>query len=420
MKNQSQVNGLLEPFRVLDIAGAEALVCGKILGDLGADVIKVERPGGDRARNIGPFYHDIPDPQKSLFWFAFNNNKRGITLDIETLDGQCLFRRLVETADFVVESFAPGYMDKLGLGYALLSAINPRIIMASITPFGQSGPYMDYKANDLVAWAMGGQTYLSGDPDRPPVQVTFPQAHVNASAQAAAAVLIAHYRREISGMGQHVDVSIQESVTYTLMNAQQYWDIPKIILKRSGCYRAGHAQGAMMRTVWQCRDGYVNLTILGGTIARLTIMPLVKWMKEQGAADEFLLSVDWANLDTHIVTQEFFDRIEEPVAKFLLLYTKAELYAEAIKRSFILYPVNSAGEVLADRQLAARDFWEHVDHSELGVQIVYPGAFFKSTEANGGIRFRAPLIGEHNLDIYEGELGLTPKQVASMKQANVI
>ena len=131
---------MLSPYRVLDLTDEKGLLCGKILGDLGADVIKIERPGGDPARNIGPFYHDEPDPEKSLFWFALNTSKRGITLDIEKADGKEIFKKLVKSADFVIESFAPGYLDKLGLGYSELERLNPGIIMVSITPFGQTGP----------------------------------------------------------------------------------------------------------------------------------------------------------------------------------------------------------------------------------------------------------------------------------------
>jgi len=150
---------MLSPYRVLDLTDEKGLLCGKLLGDLGADVIKIERPGGDPARNLGPFYHGEADPEKSLFWFAFNTSKRGITLDIETTDGQEIFKRLVKGSDFVIESFPPGYMDQPGLGYSVLEKVNPRVIMVSITPFGPTGPYKDYKAPDIVAWAMGAQMY---------------------------------------------------------------------------------------------------------------------------------------------------------------------------------------------------------------------------------------------------------------------
>jgi len=165
-----KIEQLLGSYRVLDLSDEKGMFCGKFLGDFGADVIKIEPPGGSPARNIGPFYHDIPDPEKSLFWFAYNSSKRGITLNIETSDGQEIFKRLVKTADFIVETFTPGYMESLGLGYDTMNRINPRIIVCSITPFGQTGPYKDYKSSDLIALATGGLLYICGDPERPPVR----------------------------------------------------------------------------------------------------------------------------------------------------------------------------------------------------------------------------------------------------------
>ncbi len=185
--------------RVLDLTDDKGFLCGRILADMGADVIKIERPGGEAARNIGPFYHDIPDREKSLYWFVFNAGKRGITLDIETRQGRELFKRLVKGADFFIESFPPGYLDKLGLGYSVLSQVNSHLIMVSITPFGQAGPYRDFKAPDLVSIAMSGWMYICGDTDRPPVRVSFPQAYLNTGAEAAAACTIAYYHRERTG-----------------------------------------------------------------------------------------------------------------------------------------------------------------------------------------------------------------------------
>ena len=156
-------NTLLGSCRVLDLADEKGLFCGKVLGDFGADVIKIERPGGDPARNIGPFYKDIADSEKSLFWFATNTSKRGITLDIGTPDGKELFRRLVKTADIVVESFEPDYMDYVGLGYSDLKKVKSDIIVTSITPFGQTGPYAYYQATDLIGAAMGGMARILGD-----------------------------------------------------------------------------------------------------------------------------------------------------------------------------------------------------------------------------------------------------------------
>ena len=169
-KESQKEEGLLSPYRVLDLTDEKGLLCGKLLADLGADVIKVEKPCGDSARNIGPFYHDIVSPETSLFWFAYNANKRSITLDFTTRDGKGIFERLVKTADFVVESFPPDYLAGLGLDYKDLARINPRIVMASITAFGHTGPYAHYKGSDIVVFAMGMLMSQTGDKDRPPLQ----------------------------------------------------------------------------------------------------------------------------------------------------------------------------------------------------------------------------------------------------------
>ena len=167
--------GLLAPYRVLDLTDGRGLLCGKMLADLGADVVQVEPPGGSPARNVGPFYHDTPGAERSLFWWAYCTNKRGITLDIATDDGAALLRRLVANADFLIESGDPGRMASLGLGYPDLQAINPRLVMVSITAFGQDGPYADYQASDIVGMALGGFMHLTGDGDRPPLRVSMPQ-----------------------------------------------------------------------------------------------------------------------------------------------------------------------------------------------------------------------------------------------------
>jgi benzylsuccinate CoA-transferase BbsE subunit len=201
---------MLNNYRVLDLTDEKGSLCGKILGDLGADVIKVEKPTGDVSRRIGPFFHDMPDPEKSLNWFALNSSKRGITLNIEDPEGKEIFKKLADTADVIIESFAPGYMDTLGIGYAALSARNPRLIITSITAFGQTGPYKDRKASDITLLAMSGLMSINGDSDRPPLRMCLDQSYYLASAQAAAGTLLAIQCRYASGKGQCVDVSIYE------------------------------------------------------------------------------------------------------------------------------------------------------------------------------------------------------------------
>jgi crotonobetainyl-CoA:carnitine CoA-transferase CaiB-like acyl-CoA transferase len=202
---------VLSPYRVLDLTTERGLLCGQILGDLGADVIKVEPPGGSPARQLGPFYHDQPHPDRSLYWWAYNRNKRSITLNLDTDEGRTLFHRLADTAHFLLESDTPGALAQRGYGYADLAALNPALVYVSITPFGQDGPKANYADSDLVILAAGGPLTLTGDEDRPPVRLSVPQAYSHASGQAAVAALIAHHERQRSGRGQHVDVSAQQA-----------------------------------------------------------------------------------------------------------------------------------------------------------------------------------------------------------------
>ena len=416
---------LLEGIRVLDLTDEKGLLCGKVLGDFGADVIKIERPGGDPARNIGPFYRDIPDPEKSLFWFATNTSKRGITLNIETGDGQELLKRLAEKADIVVESFAPGYMDCFSLGYGDLKALKPDIIYTSITPFGQTGPYAQYQATDLIGAAMGGMARILGDLGRPPVRMgADPQSYFHAGLQGALGSMMAYYHRELAGVGQHVDVSMQDAVELTLMNAVEIFDILKANLVGLGQFFVSVRPKAGMlftRTVVPCKDGYVTLMFGGGAFAGVTTssQALVEWANTEGHCLE-LKDYDFTTYDAATVTQQESDAMNAPVARFLMTKTKAELYEQAVKRGIIMAPCATFEDVLRNTQLEARGYWEMVEHPELGDTIKYPGAPLKMKETPWRIYRRAPLIGEHNEEVYEHELGLSREQMAVLKANGVI
>ena len=417
---QMKQEAMLIPCRVLDLTDEKGFLCGRILGDLGADVIKVEKPGGDTSRNIGPFYHGEIDSEKSLYWWAYNCSKRGITLDIETEDGKEIFRRLVQKSDVVVESFSPGYMDELGLGYAQLGEINPEIIVTSITPFGQTGPNKDYKASDLVISAMAGLMFHCGDPDRAPVRISFPQACLHAGSAAAQGTIIALYYRGLSGEGQHVDVSTLESMACTLMHIRPYWELSGLELQRAGQFRIDimSGTGCVARMVWPCKDGYVMFSIMGGATGAPSNRALVQWMDEEGMAPDFLKR-DWEALDMVKATQEDFDLFQQPIGEFFKQHTQAELHENALKRGIMFYPVNTAREILADPQLEARGFWQLVEHPELTTEIKYPGSFVKLSDTSCEIRRRAPLAGEHNTDVYK-EVGLSEAEITTLKQTNVI
>jgi crotonobetainyl-CoA:carnitine CoA-transferase CaiB-like acyl-CoA transferase len=411
---------LLEDCRVLDFTDETGFLCGKILGDLGADVIKVERPGGDPSRNIGPFYKDIPDPEKSLYWFSYNHNKRGITLNIETETGREILKKLIEKTDIIIETFKPGYLKSLGIDYDVLCKINPKLIMTSITPFGQNGPYKDYRGSDLVLLAMSGFMSLLGDPDRPPVRPTLPQSFMWIGMHAAEGTLMAYYYRGLTGEGQHVDVSGQAAIVWASSIAPAYYDYNKEIPKRAGSFISGRSvTGALMRAVYPCKDGFITYIIYGGPAGIRTNKKLTEWMASRGMAPEELKNKNWDKFDITTVTQEEIDEIEEANRKFFETITKDEFFKKVIESDMLGYPVATAKEIMEDEQLRERGLWKNVYHEDLNAHITYPSFFAKFSTIPCNIWRRAPLIGEHNEEVYR-EIGLNKKDLILLKEANVI
>jgi benzylsuccinate CoA-transferase BbsE subunit/naphthyl-2-methylsuccinate CoA transferase subunit len=408
---------MLAPYRVLDLTNEWGLLCGRLLADFGADVIKIERPGGDLSRNIGPFYNNIPHSEKSLYWFFYNANKRGITLDIKTVDGKEIFKKLVKTADFVIESFAPGYMDSIGLGYSVLSAINPRIIMTAITPFGQSGPYSNIKPSDIAVMALCGWMYQCGNPDEPPVRIGLPQAYLHGAAQAAGGTLAAHYYKEMTGEGQYYDAAAFPWLVFLHQN-HVWWYASKKYSRRHGSYWEWTGRPTV-RYLWECKDGYIAYAVLGGTLGA-SQKALLELMDTEGMAPDSLKKINWTDLDFNKVTQDIRRSFEEPLAKYFLKHTKSELFREAVKRRIILLPVYTSKDILESPELAARDYWSQVEYPELNNTITHPGAFFRSSETSWMMNRRAPLIGEHNEEIYGKELGFSSEQLIILKQSNII
>ena len=410
----------LEGFRALDLTDEKGFLCGRILADLGVDVIKVEPPGGDPSRRLGPFYKDIAEPEKSLYWFAYNANKRGITLKLDCEEGRQVFRKLVDKADFVIESFHPGYMESLGLGYTTLRKVNPKLILTSISAFGQTGPYADYKAPDLVGMAASGLMFLCGDPDRPPVRLSFPQAYIHAGAEAAVGTVIAHYHRGGTGEGQWVDVSMQQSVSFSTFNAAAFWQTNKVALKRVGPWRTALTGGILQRQIWPCQDGFVNFPVYGGVLGAVTNRRLVEWMDSEGKADDFLSGIDWDTFEMSRVSQEKWNHIEHLMVRFFQTHTKEELYQQALKRNIMIYPVNTVRDIAESDQLKAREFWSELYHPELDDTIKYPGPPIKSSLTPMQVNRRAPLIGEHNEEIYCGELGFPRDNLRVLEKRGVV
>jgi len=417
---------LLDGVRVLDLTNEIGHLCGKILGDMGADIIKIEPPQGDPSRSNGPFYHDMPDPDKSLYWFFTNLNKRGITLNLESTEGQTLFKQLVKSTDIVVESFSPGYLKKMQLGYEDLENENPGVIVTSITPFGQTGPYAHYKATDLTGVAMGGMARIYGYLDTPPMRFSAPQFYFNSALQGVLGTMVALYHKEMTGQGQHVDVSGQQATVLTLMMAAEIWDILKANYRGVGPFgmsvRPTPPGPIVTRWVWPCKDGYVYLMLGGGTAhgVRISTENLTAWANSEGYALLFK-DHDWLEDNSATVTQEEILLMESQYAEFILSKTKEDLFDYAVKNDIMLVPVTDAADLVASPQLKDRAFWAEVDHPELGEKITYPGWPIRWTDLPPyQPQRRAPFIGEHNIEIYENELGLTKDEIIMLKTRDII
>jgi crotonobetainyl-CoA:carnitine CoA-transferase CaiB-like acyl-CoA transferase len=336
------------------------------------------------------------------------------------VDGRDIFNRLVKTAHFVIESYQPGYMAGLGLGYEDLERINPGIIMTSITPFGQKGPYAHYKATDLTLAAMGGLQHIHGEEDRAPMRIGQPQSFFHGSVHGALGSMVAHYHRVLTGEGQHVDVSCQQALSLTLMNAIELWDVNKRNYRRSGAF--SFLGGIVkQRAIWPCKDGFVYLRIIGGAAKgpRMSSERLTKWANDEGLALE-IKDFDWTQFDYALTPKETWETIQTGILAFLATKTKDELFRAAVTEGLFMATCNTTEDVVKSPQLKVRDFWVDVQHDELGQAITYPGAPVKMAKAPWRIQRRAPLIGEHNEEVYLDELGFTREQLSAMKSRGII
>lgn len=433
MAHSDKSPGALEDIRVLDLAGEAGVYCAKLLADLGADVIKVEPPRGDAIRHIGPFFHDEVDPEKSLYFFYMNTNKRSITLNIETADGQQIFKRLVSTADVLVESFPPGYMDSLGLGYQVLSKINPRLIYASITGFGLWGPHSHYKAPDIVAVAMSGMMTLAGFPEDPPNRPYGHQAYYCASIQAAEGIGMALFHRDRTGRGQVVEVSMQEALSMNQETAMQTWDLRREVRQRIGETRRLPGIGT-----YPCKDGYIYMMVGAGAGGAMGVSwsILIQWLADKGMAED-LNSDQWYDFFNSLNLREVaamrarndpalpaldakFAHADGVLSRFLAQHTKQELYEEGQARGLLLGPVNTPKDLAESPHLNARGYFVDVEHPELGATLRYPGNPYRLSETPWRLRRRAPQIGEHNKEIYLDELGFSRQELAALSGAGVI
>ncbi len=393
----------LDDIRVLDLStGIAGPLCARFLGDFGAEVIKVEPPEGECGRHLPPFFEDDPHPEKSLFFLLANLNKRGITLDLKHPEGARMFRALAKSADVIVESFPPGTLASLGLDLEALQSENPGLVMTSITPFGQTGPYRGYKGEEIVAYATGGIMAISGIADREPLKHGGFPSQYEAGLNGMLATLAALLARDFSGVGQQVDVSIQEVAASTMVISQPFYSF------------AGAVQGRRRRTgsefgqIMPCKDGYF-ICQEAGSAGWAAIADF--FHREELKAERFA-DPNQRTAHGHELDQIILDAAKDR--------TMAEMFKSASEEYRILFGIVQTPADLAHcPQLEARNFYEEVEHPVIG-KIRVPFRLWNMSAGGARCRRPSPLLGQHNKEVFEGLLGLDEEKLRELARRGLI
>ncbi len=395
----------LAHYRVVELPGAVSLSAGKTFADLGADVIKVEPPGGDAARWLPPLAEMHEHGPSSLYWESYSFGKRSVTADLDTEEGREVVRRLVATADVVIESFAPGWLERLGLGYEALKTINPGVVLTSITPFGQTGPYSDWKGSDLVHFAMGGYLHMTGPKGGLPLKPSMPYQSWQFGCQhAVAGTMIALRQRKKTGLGAHVDEAIRDTGLWMLSNTYQFWDLLGINLQRYGAQR--DIGGAVrLPNVFVCLDGYVIWLFQSGQRGKDTAA-LVDWMKEHDMAPDWVAETDWEEFDLLEVPPDVPVKLAEVFGAFFATKKKLDLLEWAVTSGVMLAPVQSLDDLLRDRQLATRQTWRGIEVEDHHGAVKIPGPPIRLGFGDWEPRGPSPAAGADNATIF-AELGIS-------------
>jgi CoA:oxalate CoA-transferase len=399
--------GALSGYRVLDIADSNGAYCTKLLADLGADVIKIERPEGDPGRGIPPFAGDTPHPEKSLHFLHRNANKRGVTLKLDTVEGSTILKRLVKTADVLVDNSPPDYMAGLGLDYSVLSEINPGLIMASITEFGHSGPYKHRKGSNLVDFAMSGIMITSGYPGKEPCLLPGSPAYDSASVHASVSIVAAIYMRGTTGQGQYIDTSVH----VTSRTGLYPWIIPNYsyALNPGGPPPTSeNRMGAQIYPVYPCKDGFIRI---------IALTPR-QWDALMRVLDnpDVLQTEEWRSFMYRIGNA---DDLYALMLEFTTKYTMRELFEAGRREGVPIAPILSIADFYNSPQTKAREYFVEVDHPVAG-KADYPGPPYKWTETPATVRRPAPCLGEHNEEVYCQELGLSRDDLASLRGGGIV
>ena len=405
MSRKAKAQGLLDGTRILDLADEKASFCTKLLADLGARVVKIEKPGGDESRRMGPFWQKASYPEKSLSFSYHNTNKKGITLDLAAARGRAIFLRLVERHDIMVETFQPGYLRKLKLDFNDLKAVNPRLILVSVTGFGRTGPRKTYKSCDLVASAYGGQMFVTGSPTSPPLKAYGEQSYYVASLFAAIGILLAIQKRAQTGVGEHIDISLQEAVTATLEHVMIRFFSEAIIAGRQGNLHWNHAF-----KIFECKDGFIHLTLFQNWET------LIEWLDSEGMAED-LKDRKW---NKEAYRRQHIDHVIEVVARWTKTHRVDELFELGQLMHFPWAPVLSPQDVLNSAQLKARHFFVPVHHRDDDAALSHPQLPFRFSSRFSAHKKKAPLPGQDNVNVYKGEFGFSNSEIQQLLRLNVI
>ena len=397
---------MLDQYRVLDLTDERGHIAGFMLAQMGAEVIAIEGPEGSPARKLAPFAHDVESEDTSLHHWAYNRGKKSVVLDITTTQGQQTLKDLAAGADILIESSGTGTLNELGLGYQQLSEINPSLIYVSITAFGSEGPKATWVSSDISIQASAGNMVLTGEQDRAPLRAggTIPQAYANAASEAVGAALIAmHERQTVSGLGQHIDISAQQSMNQATQSSSLATPLGASLVTRI----AGGVMlnGMKVQLMWPCTDGYVSVSFLFGPSFGVFSKNLMDWIFEEGFCDEPTRDKNWFEYAFMLVdgreTPEEYERVKQVIGTFLLTKSKDELLAAALSRRLLITPITTTAEVANSEQLDFRDYWEYVEQGEHGT-IKYPGPFAKFSESPLTKLSAPPTLGEHTKQILEG------------------
>ena len=421
--NSKTSKGPLNGIRVLELSDEKGQWAGKLMADLGADLIKVEPPDGESTRSVGPFLNDIPHRERSLSFWHYNTSKRGITLNIESPDGKNIFRKLASTADVILETFHPGCMESLGLGYKELSLDNPGLIMCSLTPFGQTGPWKDFATTDLIHLSAGGQMGCCGYneedvDDPPPIAGGGGQAWHMGSHYSYIAIMAALNYRAVTGKGQYIDSSVHDAcVLTTEMHTMTYEYTGEEVRRNTGRHASSVASFNMPKSQLMCKDGkYINAGIAPARLTPERLRVLAEWMDSYGMAGDLL---DDKYNDPQFI-KDNGQNISGLFVDFVASRTQDELYHGGQQRGFAWGAIRTPDDLINDGHLEDRGFWTDVEHPELSKTFKYPGPAGIYNDSPWAISRRAPLIGEHNQEIYCDEFGIKKEELAVMTENGVI